>query len=114
MGATLGNHKFTSQTNHNADSVPPDVRFKWIDDLTVLEKINLLGIGMASYNFKQHITSDIPITGQRVSQEFFQTTATPKFSAFGYLKMEFIEKKKNKFIKFFGIFFWLFLNWKPH
>ena len=31
----------------------------------------------------------------RVSQEFFQTMATPKFSAFGYLKMEFIEKNKN-------------------
>ena len=28
----------------------------------------------------------------RVSQEFFQTMATPKFSAFGYLKMEFTEK----------------------
>ena len=30
----------------------------------------------------------------RVSQEFFQTMATPKFSAFGYLNMEFIEKNK--------------------
>ena len=29
----------------------------------------------------------------RVSQEFFQTMATPKFSAFGYVKMEFIEQK---------------------
>ena len=28
----------------------------------------------------------------RVSQELFQTMATPKFSAIGYLKMEFIEK----------------------
>ena len=34
----------------------------------------------------------------RVSQEFFQAMASPKFSAFGYLKMEFIEKNKIYYI----------------
>ena len=44
----------------------------------------------------------------RVSQEFFQTMATPEFSAFGYLKMEFIEEEKNKLIKFEVTFFLAF------
>ena len=48
----------------------------------------------------------------RVSQEIFQTMATPKFSAFGYLNMEFIEQ--NKIYQIWGNFLWLFQNWKPH
>ena len=36
----------------------------------------------------------VMVMDTRVSQEFFQTMATPKFSAFGYLNMEFIEKNK--------------------
>ena len=63
MGATLGNLEFSSQTNNNADSVPEEDRFKWVDDLTVLEKINLVNIGLTSYNFKEHVASDIPIGG---------------------------------------------------
>ena len=53
-----------------------------------------------------------------VSQEFFQTMATPKFSAFGYFKMEFIEKNKNNQIwgNFFSIFKIenLIKKWKFH
>ena len=75
MGATLGNHEFTSQTNHNSDCVPADDRFKWVDDLTVLEKINLLSIGISSYNFKHHVASDIPINGHYIQNEHLKTQA---------------------------------------
>ena len=54
QGASLGNQEFLSQTNENADSVPEKERFKFVDDLTALETINLLNIGLCSYNFKQH------------------------------------------------------------
>ena len=73
MGATLGNHEFTSQTNHNSDCVPADDRFKWVDDLTVLEKINLLSIGISSYNFKHHVASDIPTNGHYIQNEHLKT-----------------------------------------
>ena len=63
QGASLGNHEFTSQTNDNANSVPKENRFKYVDDLTTLEIINLLSIGLSSCNFKQHIPSDIPAEG---------------------------------------------------
>ena len=49
-----------SQTHENADSVPEKETFKLVDDLTALETINLLNIGLGSYNFKQHIASDVP------------------------------------------------------
>ena len=55
--------------NNNADCVPVEDRFKYVDDLSILEIINLLNIGITSYNIKCHIPSDIPIHGQYVAQE---------------------------------------------
>ena len=52
MGATLANQEFSPQTNNIAGCVPQEERFKWVDDLTILEKINLINIGMISHNFK--------------------------------------------------------------
>ena len=59
MGSQIGNLEFDSQTNHNADSVPEDDRFKFVDDLTCLEIINLINIGLASHNCKQQVPNDI-------------------------------------------------------
>ena len=73
MGATLGNLEFCSQTNHNADCVPEKDRFKWVDDLTTLEKINLVNIAMSSYNFRNHVASDIPTHGQFVHNQELRT-----------------------------------------
>ena len=42
MGAALGNWEFLSQTNGNADCIPQDDRFKFVDDLSTLEIINLM------------------------------------------------------------------------
>ena len=64
MGSSIGNMEFDSQTNNNADCVPEKNRIKFVDDLSVLEIINLLNIGLASHNMKQQIPNDIPIHGQ--------------------------------------------------
>ena len=40
--------------------VPSSDRFKFVDDLTVLEIVNVLTIGITSYKFKNHVPSDIP------------------------------------------------------
>ena len=64
MGASLGNWEFLSQTNNNADCVPLEDRYKFVDDLSTLEIINLLAIGMSSFNIKQQVPSDIPTHGQ--------------------------------------------------
>ena len=52
QGATLGILEFLSQTNDNADCVDPKNRFKFVDDLTVLEIVNLLTVGLCSLNIK--------------------------------------------------------------
>ena len=69
QGATLGNWEFLSQTNNSSDCVPKDDRFKYVDDLSILEIINLLNIGLCSYNFKNQIPSDIPIHGQFINND---------------------------------------------
>ena len=66
MGANLGNWEFLSQTNHNADCVPVEDRFKFVDDLSTIEVINLLTIGLSSLNMKNHIPSDVPVHGHFV------------------------------------------------
>ena len=73
QGATLGNWEFLSQTNNNADCVPIEDRFKFVDDLTTLEIINLLNIGLSSYNFKNHIPSDVPTDGYFVDKSHLKT-----------------------------------------
>jgi hypothetical protein len=52
------------QSNDNADSVNESERFKFVDDLTFLEIIYLLNVGIATYNLRQHIPSDIPTHNQ--------------------------------------------------
>ena len=59
QGATLGILEYLSQSNSNADLISQEDRFKVVDDLTVLEIIDLLTVGITSYNLKQHVPSDI-------------------------------------------------------
>ena len=47
MGANLGNWEFLSQTNNNADCVPEEDRFKFVDNLSTIEVINVLTIGLS-------------------------------------------------------------------
>ena len=65
-GSIPCNWKFLSQTNDNADCVPEDDRFKFVDDLTTLEVINLLTIGLSSFYMKHQVPSDIPVHGQYI------------------------------------------------
>ena len=59
QGSTTGLLEYKSQTNNNCDFVPPTKRYKWVEDLSILEMINLISAGIASYNFKAHLASDI-------------------------------------------------------
>ena len=59
QGGTLGTIEYTSQSNDNTDFLSDDEKFKYIDDLSVLEIINLIAKGLASYNCRFHVPSDI-------------------------------------------------------
>ena len=69
QGATLGIREYLAQSNDNSDCVDVQDRFKFIDDLTILEIVNILTIGLSSYNIKSHIPADIPEHGQFISPE---------------------------------------------
>ena len=54
-------HEYDSQSNDNADFLLPEDKYKFVDDLSMLEIINLIAVGLAAYNFKQHVASDVGI-----------------------------------------------------
>ena len=51
QGGTLGILEFLSQSNKHADCVEKDSRWKWMDDLTFLEIINFINIGISGFNY---------------------------------------------------------------
>ena len=61
QGSTLGLLEYISQSNDNTEGIPPELKYKWLDDLSVLEVINLLTIGISSYNVRSHVPSDVPV-----------------------------------------------------
>ena len=67
QGATLGILDYLSQSNNNADFVSE--RFKFIDDLTILEIVDLLSIGLSSCNVKHQVPSDIINSNQFISPD---------------------------------------------
>ena len=44
-------------------------RFKFVDDLTILEIVNLLTVGITSFNLKNTVPSDVPLHNQFIPPE---------------------------------------------
>ena len=73
QGSTFGLLEYKSNSNNNADHLTPDMRFKFVDDLSTLEKLNLILLGLSSYNFKLHVASDIGIDEKFVDPANFES-----------------------------------------
>ena len=73
QGAYLGNLEYKAQSNKSANCVEKDSRFKFVDDLTTLEKINLLLVGMASHNTKQQVPNDIHMSNHIIPPEHLKS-----------------------------------------
>ena len=73
QGSTIGILEYLSQSNNNADCVPQEDRFKFVDDLTTLEIIYLLNVGMATRNPKLNVRSDLPEHNQFIPNEHLKT-----------------------------------------
>ena len=72
QGATLGILEYLSQSN-NSDCVSDEDRFKFVDDLTILEIINLLTIGISSFYLKEQVPNDVPLHNQIIPAESLQS-----------------------------------------
>ena len=73
QGSLFGNWEYLGQSNENAECVDEGYKFKFVDDLSVLEKINLLLIGLASHNYKSTVANDVSLSGQIISAEHLKS-----------------------------------------
>ena len=60
QGTLLGQLEYLVQSNENADNIPPEDRFKYIDDLSLLQLVLLSGL-LVQYNFREYVASDIKV-----------------------------------------------------
>ena len=44
----MGILEYLSQTNDNVEFIPVEDRYKFVDDLSILEIINLISVGLSS------------------------------------------------------------------
>ena len=70
QGTLLGGIEYLVNSNDNADSVEPEDRFKFIDDLSVLHLVMMTGL-LTSYDFLSHVASDIHIDRQYIPPASF-------------------------------------------
>ena len=75
QGTLLGQIEYLVQSNDNADIVCPDDRFKYIDDLSVLQLVCLSGL-LTEYDFYQHVASDVGIDDAFLPPESYPTQNT--------------------------------------
>ena len=60
QGTLLGQLEYLVLSNDNADCVSPEDRYKYIDDLTLLQLVCLSGL-LIEYNCTEHVPSDVGI-----------------------------------------------------
>ena len=75
QGTLVGGLEYLVQSNDNADVVPPEDRFKYIDDLSLLQLTCFSGL-LIEYNFLQHVASNIGIDEQYLPPSSYQTQDT--------------------------------------
>ena len=73
QGGTFGILEYLSQSNKNANCVENNQKWKWVDDLTILKIINLINIGMASFNARAQVPNDIDIDKNYISSTNLKT-----------------------------------------
>ena len=97
QGATLGLLEYLSQSNDNAECVNVKDRFKFVDDLSILEIVNLLTVGLTSFNLKQQIPTDIPVHNQYIPAENLVTQDwLNQINAWTEEKKMMVNEKKTK------------------
>ena len=104
QGATLGILEYLSQSNNCADLVNEEDRFRFVDDLSVLEIVNLLTVGLTSYNLKHRIPADIPLHNQYIPADNLQSQDwLTKINEWTLNQKMMINEQKTKNIESFGI-----------
>ena len=72
QGTLLGGLEYMAQSNDNAEIVPVEDRFKFIDDLSILQLVCFSGL-LVEYNFFNHVASDVGIDELYLPASTFNT-----------------------------------------
>ena len=100
QGTLLGLIEYFVQSNDNANCVDPDLRFKFVDDLTVLELVMMAGL-LTEYNFKLHVASDIGIDEHYIPATSLKTQENlDNIAQWTDLNMMKINEDKTKYMVF--------------
>ena len=73
QGSLFGILEYLAQTNFNTEYLTDEEKYKFVDDLSILEIINLLTIGLCSYNVKAHVASDLKTNSTYISNEILKS-----------------------------------------
>ena len=100
-GATLGLLEYLSQSNGNANCVPEGNKFKFVDDLTTLEIINLITVGMTSFNIWSQVPNDIETHNNFIpSENLFTQKWLNEINVWSENQKMVINEKKTKAMLF--------------
>ena len=101
QGGTLGGIEYTSQTNNNTDFLDVEEKFKFIDDLSILEIVNMIIQGISTYNPKQQVPSDIAIGNKFIHSDNLKSQVyLDKLSAWTESKEMLLNCDKSKYMIF--------------
>ena len=99
QGGELGQLEYLVQSNNNTDFLDDKWKYKFIDDLSILEVINLVLCGLASYDFKTHVASDVAVHGNFLPIQNVQSqNYLDKISQWTREKKMSLNKQKSKFM----------------
>ena len=91
--------EYLSQNNDCANFLSQEDRYKFIDDLSILELINLVSIGISSYNCKQQVPSDIQASNMYIPSKNIQTqNSLDKICEWTNRKKMLINSDKTKYM----------------
>ena len=73
QGTLLGIWSYLSQTNDNPENAPKGDIYKFVDDKSLVEVIDLTKIGIASHNFRERVPSNVPSSNIVIPHENLKT-----------------------------------------
>ena len=71
QGTLIGGIEYSVQSNDNADFLEEDEKFKYVDDLSILEFVCLSGL-LIEYDVHSHVPSDVGVDQLFLPQSSFE------------------------------------------
>ena len=83
--------------SHKVIKIQENRKWKWVDDLTILEIIDLINIGMSSFNVRNQVPNDIHIDKNYIINQNLETqTNINHISEWTERQKMLLNIKKNK------------------